>query len=247
MKSKSLIATLVLIFAILACNLPSAVPGQQSPNEAAAPAGSVQTEAPAALDTPTLAVTLAPTLTPTPTIPIAWPSDKGVNCRLGPGTEWVTISSLLVGQTAEIVGKNDDASWWYIKDPGNPGSFCWVAASVTNTAGNLAFLPIMNPPQASVIKVTVKAEVAFVGCGGPNVVEFSGTITTNGPTDVSYQWEIRGDKSNTTSPETLKFKSADTKNAADPGAYKVDCGNYSITLHVLSPNDKSAKKGFSAP
>ena len=81
-------------------------------------------------------------------------------------------------------------------------------------------------------------------CGGPNALEFSGSITTNGATKVKYQWEVRGDKSNTTSPETLNFNAADTKDVSGPGAYSVDCGNYSITLHVLSPNDVSGTKKF---
>ena len=42
----------------------------------------------------------------------------------------------------------------------------------------------------------------------------------------------------------MNFKGADTKDVSGPGALSVDCGNYSITLHVLKPNDISATKKF---
>jgi hypothetical protein len=120
-----------------------------------------------------------------------------------------------------------------------------VAASVVTTAGNLAGILVMAPPAAIVTGVTVDADVASpVFCGGPNVIEFSGKITTNGPTKVSFQWELTGDKSFTTSPETMNFKAAGSKDAPDPGAYKTDCGHFTIFLHVLSPNDVSSSKKF---
>jgi hypothetical protein len=75
-------------------------------------------------------------------------------------------------------------------------------------------------------------------------VEFSGTITTNGAATVKYRWEITGDKTNTTEPESLDFTGAGTKDVPSPGAYSVDCGKYAVTLHVISPNDISAKKSF---
>jgi hypothetical protein len=120
-----------------------------------------------------------------------------------------------------------------------------VAASVVTTAGNLAGIPVIAPPAAIVTGVTVDADVASpVFCGGPNVIDFSGKITTNGPTKVSFEWELTGDKSFTTSPETINFKAAGSKDAPDPGAYKTDCGHFTIILHVLSPNDVSASKKF---
>ena len=112
-------------------------------------------------------------------------------------------------------------------------------------AGPVSGIPIIAPPAAIVTKVTVDVNVpSSIFCGGPNPVEFSGSITTNGPATVKFQWEITGDKSNTTSPETLNFNDAGTKDAPDLGAYNVDCGHYTITLHILSPNDISAKKNF---
>jgi len=146
---------------------------------------------------------------------------------------------------AQIVGRTDDSSWWYVRDPYSLGSFCWVSASVVTTAGNLAGIPVVAPPAAIVTSVTVNADIASpVMCGGPNAVNFNGNITANGPAKVSVQWELTGDKSFTTTPVTVNFKAAGTKAAPDNGTYTTDCGHFTITLHVLSPNDVSASKNF---
>lgn len=245
MRYRPLLASLILILSILACNLPSGTP---TPTAAAAPPPTAAPTQPPATaipsNTPLPTDTPLPTATATPAIPIAWPKSVAVNCRYGPGTAWAAVSALQLNVQAEIAGRNAGNDWWYIKDPLNPGDFCWVAMSVTNAAGNLAPIPIVAAPEALVTGVSVNAEVTYSACGGPNPIQFSGKVTTNGPTTITYQWEITGDKQNTTSPETLKFDAADTKSVPDPGAYSADCGNYAITLHVTDPNEKSAKKNF---
>lgn len=246
MKTHRLLLIIFAVTFMLACNFPLLASGAESPAPNAT--------GPASLDTPT---SLLPTFTPTagiastativpsPTVPQVTPISSNVNCRSGPDVAYSAVSYVNFGQFAQIAGRNDDTSWWYVVDPFNSGSFCWVSASVVNTLGNLANIPVIAPPAAVVTKVTVDASVASpVYCGGPNVIEFSGKITTNGSTKVTFQWEITGDKTNTTSPENINFKAAGTKSAPDPGAYKADCGNYTITLHVLSPNDISASKSF---
>ena len=245
MYTRRILSWLIFAGLLLACNFPmfaSATPSVQ-----ATATNALLGTPTSALPTFTVVPSAAPTATtvPTPTVPEATPNSVAVNCRLGPDIGWAATSYVGVGETTQIAGRNDDSSWWYVHDLHNAGSFCWIAASVVTTAGNLSGLPVIPPPTATVTKVTVDASVGSpVYCGGPNSVQFSGKITTNGPTKVKFQWEIRGDKSNTTPPETINFNSADTKDAPDPGAYTADCGNYSITLHILDPNDTSAKKNF---
>ncbi len=231
----------VVVALLLACSFPTAL--QTQPPSAVPVLNTATPGTPASTETP--AATLTPTPIPTPSVPQVTPNSVNVNCRSGPDVAYDATSVLMLGQTAQIAGRNDDSSWWYINDPANAGQFCWVAASVVTTAGNLSGLPIIAPPASIVTEVTVGVSVTTtVFCHGPNPVEFSGSITTNGAAKVSYQWEVGGDTSHTTSPETLKFSSADTKDVSGPGALSVDCGNYSITLHVLSPNDTSATKKF---
>jgi hypothetical protein len=236
---------------ILACNFPLFAPVTQAPggNEAGGNPAPSDTATATSLPTftPLPSIPSTPTTIPTPTIPQVTPISVGVYCRSGPDVGYDAVSSIVVGQVAEIVGRNDDRTWWYVRDPNDSSNYCWVSASVVTASGNLSGLAIIPAPAGVVTKVTVNAAVSFSSCGGPNVIEFSGKITTNGPVTVEYQWEVRGDKTNTTSPEELTFSKANTKDVPDPGAYKADCGDYSITLHVLSPNDISAKKNFSVP
>ena len=247
MNRRTLIASFVLILAVLACNLPSG-------NATQSPDVPVFTETSALpLDTPIPTFTSLPTdtpipsLTPTPTIPIAWPLDKGVNCRFGPGTEWVTIAGLQPGQTATIQGRNGDTSWWYVTTPNDPGKPCWVAASVTLTAGNLANLPVVNPPTALVTNVSLKLnpkEINLPGCIGPvQPITIKGTIETNGPAKVKYYFKTEqgGDKP----IEDIKFDFADTKTVEisyTPPAGPA--GSYWVRLIIVSPNEKVSEEKY---
>src|SRR5689334_22323418 len=88
--------------------------------------------------TPTPAFTQTATITLTPTVPpTATPVELSlkvikelVNCRSGPGVVFELVNELNDGQTARVVGRNADSTWWYIRDPGNPGGECWVSADV---------------------------------------------------------------------------------------------------------------------
>src|SRR5262249_33942335 len=136
-----------------------------------------------------------PTSTSTPTIPVASPKTVAVNCRFGPGIGWLATSALNVGQSAQILGKNADGSWWFIVDPFSSGNNCWVSVSVTNAAGNLAVIPVVQTPKASVTKVTVKVNpntVSVPGCVGPiSPSKITGTIEVNGPTQVKWYFETQ--------------------------------------------------------
>jgi serine/threonine protein kinase len=190
-----------------------------------------------------------PTITPTPLVPILMAKDVSIHCRYGPGVNWEAVSSLQLGDQAEIVGKNSELNytWWYIQDLLNPGKFCWVAVEVTNAYGNLTIIPVVSPPEAVVTDVTVRTILNSQTCGELNPVKLRGTLKTNGPASVAYQWEVRGDADVTTEPVTLGFDSASTKNVADDESVKLDCGEYTLRLHVTDPNDNSSIDRFSIP
>ena len=241
MNKRSLIASLILLLSILACNLPAEGSNTQTPVVL------IITQTPVTpLDTPIPTFTLIPTetslptFTPTPTVPIAWPLDKGVNCRFGPSTDWAAIGALLVGQIATIQGKNGDATWWYVTTPDDPGKPCWVAGSVTLTAGNLANLPIIPPPFALVTDVTVKLEpkeIILPGCIGPvQLVTFKGSITVNGPAKVD--WHFETEQGGAMPVHTTEFKNADTKTVEDSFNPSPSAGSYWVRLIVTIPNSK---------
>ncbi len=251
MNTRRILALILSITLALACNLPLSSPASPAPN----PPGSVPTDTLAPgqpTETPASGSPVSPAATPTS--PQITPISTVVNCRSGPDTSYSVTDTINLGQVATIAGKNSDGTWWYVQDPNNPAIYCWVSASVVTASGNLAGVGIVAAPPTSsaptspaspiVTNVTVGVNVTFNMCGGPNVADFSGSITASGPTKVTFRWEITGDKTNTTPEQTLTFKGAGTKNAPSPGAYTADCGHYKITLHVLSPNDTSASKSF---
>src|SRR5918996_957674 len=144
MKSRSPLFILTLVLAMSACNLPSNAPVTETPTVQVtiSPTLFLPTQTPSQTPPPTN--TSPPPSTSTPSVPTVSTKDVPVNCRIGPGTAWLVLSSLTVGQTSQIVGKNSDGTWWYIVDPFSSSRNCWVSVSVTNAAGNLANIPIVQ-------------------------------------------------------------------------------------------------------
>ena len=193
--------------------------------------------------TPTPTETPLPTPTSTPDAPIAWAGELGVNCRYGPGKEWEVVSTIPAGTIVEIKGRTVDTSWWYVNDPLQTDTFCWVSYDVMETAGNMNIIPIVEVPEASVTEVTVDAVVVFAACGAANEVTFNGSVTTNGPATVTYHWEVSGAAQDTTLEETLEIAKAGTQKLPAK-TYTTDCGDYTVTLKITSPNETSANKTF---
>ncbi len=230
--SKRLLFILILVLALPACTWSDFVPPAALEIEPTPlPTFAISTLTAIPTETP------LPTPTSTPAAPIAWPKDLAVNCRYGPGKEWEVVSSLSAETITDIKGRTINTAWWYVSDPINLGEFCWVAYDVVETAGNLNIIPIVAPPVASVTTVTVDALVTFTACGGSNQVAFIGALAANGPTTVTYHWEVGGDKQELTPDETIAFGEAGTQKITT-NVFSADCGDYSVKLIVTSPNDE---------
>ncbi len=78
-----------------------------------------------------------PTLTPIP--PTATPeassltARQNVNVRSGPGTNYALIGQLAGGQTAVVLGRNADSSWYEFSYNGDAA---WVSGSLVNLSGD---------------------------------------------------------------------------------------------------------------
>lgn len=240
MKNKIPALMLILAFLVQACNLPSNAPGTETPT----PSPSVEPSATGLVPTETATITPPPTDTPpptlttTPTIPIAFPKDVAVNCRFGPGTGWIVLSGLQLGQTSQIMGKSGDFNWWFIVDPQNSNRNCWVAASVVNTAGNLSPIPIVATPLASVTNVTVKVdpkELNVGGCIGPIAAsKIEGTIEVNGP--VTVEWHFETQQLGAMSNQSTVFDAAGSKTFSADFTPSLVAGTYWVRMVVTSPN-----------
>jgi len=157
----------VLLIASLACVLPGApAPAPTDPNAAntsiAQTVGARQTEI--ALNNPaTATITFTPetpTLTPEPVLSATpdfteTPSTPTIsvsvdtNCRVGPGAVYPRVGILLVGETAEIFGREAKGEYWYIRNPDvadNGVEFCWVWGEYATISGNLLPLLFLSPP-----------------------------------------------------------------------------------------------------
>jgi hypothetical protein len=67
------------------------------------------------------------------------------NCRSGPDKQYDRLGVLLVGETAEVVGKRTIANYWVIKNPDAPGT-CWLWGMYATIEGNADLLAEMTPP-----------------------------------------------------------------------------------------------------
>lgn len=104
------------------------------------------TPSPAPTDTPTPESTPTETLTPTAAVPIISAS-TATNCRRGPSVLYAPpIGVLKVDQTSEVHGRNAEGTWWYIQNPSNPSTFCWVWGETTSVQGSTSALPVITPP-----------------------------------------------------------------------------------------------------
>ncbi len=248
MKLRTLLPVLVLVLAMLACNLPSNIPATPTPTLQIIPSSTATQPLPPdpPTQTPLPTNTPPPTLTFTPTIPIAFPKDVNVNCRLGPSTAWIPLSALIAGQSSQITGKNSNGTWWNISDPQNSGKKCWVSASVVNTAGNLAAIPVVDIPNASVTNVDLNVDpktTSVAGCMGPILpIKIKGTIETNGPTTVKWHFETQ--KDGNLGNQSTDFDAFGSKDVSANYTPPVTAGTYWVRLVVTSPNDLQSETSY---
>jgi len=240
MKTFLCTAVVIIVLALSSCNLPTDQPsGTPQPTlqpTLDTPTSSISTPTPIPIET--LLTFDPPTITPTstPSTILASPKDQPVNCRFGPATSYAVAGALNLGRQAEIIGRNSDSSWWYVRNPSNPSTSCWLAASATDTVGNVESLPVVNPPEIMVtsIDVSVDPPAMNVACTAfPQAVIVNAQITTNGPAIVIWRWEssngIVSDEKN------LLFEEGATKTVQE--YIQVNSANdYSIQIRTLLPN-----------
>lgn len=100
-----------------------------------------------AAPTATLASAVTPIGTETPTGPQVQ-ALVDLNVRTGPGVAYSTNSFLLEGETAVIIGKDPDGSWWKIACPARAETAqCWVSGKAQYTAvSNTESVPVAEIP-----------------------------------------------------------------------------------------------------
>jgi hypothetical protein len=240
MRNQLWTAAIAVIFTMSSCNAPTSQTTQPPASTLTpmldTPQASIPITAPTA--TEFLVGIELPTTAPTSTPSVFLASAKGqpVNCRFGPETSYAVIGALLVGRQAEIIGRNQDSTWWYVRNPSDPSTSCWLSAEFVETVGNVQSLPVVNPPDIMVSSINVRVDppTLNVACDAfPQVVTISADITTTGPASVVWHWES---SPGAISPDkNLLFEEGMTKTVQD--YFQVDGVNdYLVKVQTTLPN-----------
>ncbi len=108
--------------------------------------------------TPTLGLTPTFTLFPTPLTPLISVSVP-TNCRSGPGKVYDRVGALLVGEVAEVFGREATSNYWYIRNPESEPEFCWVWGKYATLTGPALFMPVFTPPPTPTATLTPLASL----------------------------------------------------------------------------------------
>ncbi|HLO28954.1 MAG TPA: SH3 domain-containing protein [Anaerolineales bacterium] len=94
---------------------------------------------------PTATLSPTPLFTVTPLVPQISVSTP-TNCRVGPGKVYDRVGALLVGEVAEVVGRDATGAYWFIRNPDQINGYCWLWGQYATLSGNIAVLPVFTPP-----------------------------------------------------------------------------------------------------
>ncbi len=253
MKRRHLIFFLLVLVLISSCNLPASPPTEAATPLAFSqptieiPVTGVNTSTPVPVET-LVETILFPTTTSTstPSAALAWPRGQPVNCRFGPDVSYAVVGALIVGRQAEVIGKNIDITWIYVRNPSDPSTSCWLFADLVNVDGNLETIPVVGPPEIMVtdIKVRIDPPSMNVACNDfPQNVIISADITTNGPLVVTWYWE--SSTGLVSDQKQVLFEAGETKTVQD--YYLVPrAGEYSIFVRSVPPNSQVGEAAFRA-
>ncbi|MEW6284960.1 MAG: SH3 domain-containing protein [Chloroflexota bacterium] len=247
-----LAAVIILLTASLACGLPAPA-STADPNALATSivqtVAARQTEAaranpPTATFTaspPTPSLTPLPSLTPTPDftatpeIPLISVS-VDTNCRTGPGELYERVGILLVGETAEVVGREPKGEFWYIRNPdqGQGPEFCWLWGKYATVSGNTLHIAYLSPEPPPASSFTV----SFQRVGTCTVWWVDFRLTNSSPaTFQSFSLTMRDITANTTaSLESNDFTRRDGCNAPITVDTLIPGGAVTISSPPLAAN-----------
>jgi hypothetical protein len=257
MKRTSIFTIMILVTMVLAgCNLPFAGPSVQptmdqnalntavaetvaavsAAETAAAPANSPTPEVPSdtpapptATNSPEPSSTIAPpTATINPGVPMI-NATTDTNCRWGPGPDYGAIGYFLkTDGSVPVKGRNSSNSWWVIAIP-KYNYPCWAWGGSTSVQGDVNALPVVNPPS---ITVGVGASPSDYTGACPVTITFTSTLTSNGPTTYTYQFELQSGGS--FGKTTVSSTGAGSVGGSATKDFGVDTTD-KVRVHLLSP------------
>ncbi|MBM3179592.1 MAG: hypothetical protein FJZ86_04485 [Chloroflexi bacterium] len=153
----------------------------------------IATTPPTSTFTPTPTFTATFTSTPAPPTVTAF---QDANCRFGPGSAYNITGSLLNGESAPIVGRNAETTWWVIQT--KSGATCWIWDGTVSVSGDTSRVPVIAPPPTptftpEVTPLSAPAPIAPSGeltCRSSVFLEWSAVSHPNGIDH--YEWQVTG-------------------------------------------------------
>lgn len=131
--------------------------------------------------------TTTPTLTATATEPIMeLTTTRALNCRNGPGTEYMILVRIEEGIPQIIRGRNEQSTWWYI-EPSDLDEGCWLFGSLVTVEGQVAEVPVVessaipligNDPRFILYFLIAEDTGGTVACGDSLVAINTGILRT---------------------------------------------------------------------
>jgi hypothetical protein len=249
MKRRHLIFAFLLAIVVSSCSRPGTEPTDMPRPEPTESVPITGLTSPTSIPIQTLIdVQVLPTaiLTSTPSVILASPREQPVNCRFGPDISYAIIGALILGRQAEVIGKNIDVTWVYVRNPSDPSTNCWLSSEFINLNGDVAAIPVVGPPEIMVtdIRVSVEPSAMNVACDAfPQSVIVSAEITTSGPSIVTWFWDSSEGKRS--DQKQVLFEAGGTKIVQD--FYQVDrAGDYSVQVGSILPNIRIGEAAFKA-
>jgi hypothetical protein len=113
---------------------------------------------------------------------------QNTNCRTGQGTDFERIMILLKGEEADVVGVDTSGSYWYIRQPEQPNSFCWLWGKYATPSGSYESVPVFTqvPTPTPGFEFTINYHSSIGLCGGFVVLKYQ-IINTGSETLESWR------------------------------------------------------------
>jgi hypothetical protein len=192
-KIIGVIIPFLLVMSLAACSLSN---GQQSALDSAAlgtivaqnilltqMSGTLQ-----AVNTPALPTATQPEPTPTVTLTpefyytattqaVVITVSQNTNCRKGPASYYAMVTSFKTGDQVEAYGKDTNNAYFYVKNPSQDQSYCWVWGKSVSVSGDTSGLPMFTPQPTKVPTATPTTApnfnfsyVSITNCSGQYMV-----------------------------------------------------------------------------
>lgn len=141
----------------------------------------------------TFTPTLSPTITLTPTLEgVFLTVSQDTYCRFGgPYSSFKILATVKIGQKVEVIARNPENDSYYVKNPYEANSTCWLYGKYATVTGNAAGLVVatMNPTPTPTFTPTpaINFNVSYSGletCGGQWGIKLF--VRNTGPTIWQY-------------------------------------------------------------